>query len=57
MPILTSSKGQRYAVDTEFDLRLDAWDGIDYIDYDGDNLIVKGSVADLLDFFEAEGVI
>lgn len=57
MPILTSLKGQNYAVDAEFDLRLDAWTGIDYVDYDGDNLVVKGSVADLLDFFESEGVI
>lgn len=57
MPIITSLKGQNYAVDAEFDLRLDKWAGIDYVDYDGDNLIVKGSVADLLDFFEAEGVI
>lgn len=57
MPVLKSTAGQRYAVDPEFDLRLDSWPGVDYVDYDGDELIVKGNVADLLDFFESEGVI
>lgn len=55
--ILTSSAGQQYAVDDEFDLRLDLHAGVDWVDTDGDELVVRATVADLLDFFSAEGLI
>ena len=56
MPVITSKRGQTYAVDAEFDLRLDQWPGVDYVDYDGDDLIVRANLADLLDFLESEGL-
>jgi hypothetical protein len=56
MPILTSHNGQQYLVDSEFDLRLEKWVGIEHIEYSCNDLIVRGNVADLLDFFEKEGV-
>lgn len=55
--ILTSSAGQQYAVDDEFDSRLDLYPGVDYVDHDGDELVVKATLADLLDFLTAEGLI
>lgn len=55
--ILTSSAGQQYAVDDEFEERLDLYAGVDYIDFDGDELIVKAKLADLLDFLSIEGII
>jgi hypothetical protein len=56
MPILTSNTGQKYLVDSEFDLRLEKWVGIEHLEYSRNDLIVRGNVADLLDFFEKEGV-
>ena len=53
--ILTSSAGQQYAVDDEFKDRLKP--PVSHVDgLDGDYWI-EGSLADLLDFLSAEGLI
>lgn len=57
MIILTATSGQQYAVDDEFIDRLDARTGVDYVDTDGDNWLVKGSLADLIEFLVEEGVV
>lgn len=55
--ILTSSAGQQYAVDDEFLDRLrDAGIGAGY-NRSGEIDIAEGSLADLLDFLSAEGLI
>lgn len=53
--ILTSSAGQQYAVDDEFRQRLEATGAVVWSNSDG--LGVEGSLADLLDFLSAEGLI
>lgn len=59
MPVLVSSAGQRYAVDYDFRSRLLAWDGIESVEYKGDdeNFTVTGTLADIIDFLTEEGVL
>lgn len=55
--ILEAKSGQQYAVDDGFIDRLDALPGVDYLDTDGDDWVVKGSLADLIAFLQEEGVV
>lgn len=55
--ILTSSAGQQYAVDDEFEVRLAAVPTAYVARIDDDELQVEANVADLLDFLSAEGLI
>lgn len=53
--ILTSSAGQQYAVDDEFEERL--YGVVEYGSSTEGGYWVEGNLADLLDFLSAEGLI